>query len=397
MSGSNVPAVCETIELKVRLPSLKCDESILPDFGNLSDFGRQLGSIPGQLGRMAICLADQQLAALRAAIEQILDALETVFGEFPWSVPTPLWSNIKAPEWEFELKLSALFQEFKIYLITQLLDILGALAGPWLQIPIPFVPGCVLGDLLTSEGRAKIRNTIVEQLDAIASALGMPWDLTFSGQLGIRSIEAQAQMIVSRIYSEIIKTLNNVLHAALGALIQAFQQIWNKLGLPALVALLSIDFEALFDSIWNQVKDLAISMAEKLEMVINFFLDFDLQSLIEGALGAIANLWPFPFSVRALLEQVEGLLDTEYNLRSVELRFTRIMNAVKALFENLATMIIEIWLQAVTAFIQQVLAPLLQYIPFTMCTFLNLVAAPLFALPQLVGGLIPPPIEVEYS
>lgn len=397
MSGSNLPAVCESIELKVRLPSLKCDESILPDFGNLSDFGRQLGSIPGELGRMAICLADQQLVALRAAIEQILDALESVFGEFPWSVPTPLWSNLKAPEWEMELKLGALFQEFKIYLITKMLEILGELAGPWLQIPIPFVPGCVLGDLLTAEGRTKIRNTIIEQLDAIASALGMPWDLTFSGELGIRSIEAQAQMIVSRIYSEIIKTLNNVLHAALGALIRAFQQIWNSLGLPALVALLSIDFESLFESIWNQVKDLAISIQEKLEMVINFFLNFDLKDLIEAALGAIANLWPFPFKVRELLEQVQGLLDAEYNLIAPEIKFQRIMNAVKALFENLATMIIEIWLQAVTAFIQRVLAPLMQYIPFTMCTFLNLVAAPLFALPQLVGGLIPPPIEVEYA
>lgn len=397
MSGSQLPAVCETIELKIKLPSLKCDASILPDFGNLSDFGRQLGSVPGQLGRMAICLADEQLAALREAIDKILQALESVFGEFPWSVPTPLWGNLKAPEWEMELKLSAMFQEFKIYLITRMLEILGELVGPWLQIPIPFVPGCVLGDLLTAEGRAKIRRTISEQLDAIAEALGLPWDFTFSGELGMDSIEARAQMIVSRIYSEIIKTLNNVLHAALGALIQAFQQIWNQLGLPALVALLTIDFEALFDSIWNQVKDLAISMAEKLERVINFFLDLDLKSLIEGALGAIANLWPFPFSVRALLEQVEGLLNAEYNLQSVEIRFTRIMNAVKALFENLATMIMEIWLQAVTAFIQQVIAPLMQFIPFTMCAFLTLVAAPLFALPQLVGGLIPPPVQVEYA
>jgi AcrR family transcriptional regulator len=397
MSESALPAVCENIELKIRLPSLKCDQSILPDFGNLSDFGRQLGSIPGQLGRMSVCLVGEQLAALRAATEQILQALESVFGEFPWSVPTPLWGNLKAPEWEMELKLSAMFQEFKIYLITKMLEILGALAGAWLQIPIPFVPGCVLGDLLTAEGRTKIRNTISDQLDGIAQALGLPWDFTFSGELGLNSPEARAQMIVSRIYSEIIKTLNNVLHAALGALIQAFQRIWNSLGLPALVALLSIDFEALFDSIWNQVKDQAISMQEKLERVINFFLDLDLKNLIEGALGSIANLWPFPFSVRALLEKVEGLLNAEYNLVSPEIRFARIMNAVKALFENLTTLIMEIWLQAVTVFIQRVIAPLMQYIPFTICTFLSLVAAPLFALPQLVGGLIPAPVQVEYS
>ena len=397
MSGS-LPTFCNQIELKVTLPSLKCDESILPDLGNLSDFGRQLGSIPGQLGRMAACVAEQQLAALRAAIEQILEALETVFGEFPWSVPSPPWANIQAPEWDMELKMSALFQEFKIYLITRLLEIIASVIPlQWLNIPIPFVPGCVVGDLLTAEGRAKIRQTISDQLDAIAAALGMPWDLSFSGELGIENIEARAQMIVSRIYSEIIKTLNNILHAALATVIQVFNEIWKKLGLPALVALLSIDFEAMFESIWNQVKDLAISMAEKLEMVINFFLDLDLKDLIEAALGAIANLWPFATRVRELLESIGGLLDREYNLESPEIRFTRIMNSVKALFENLATMIIEIWLQAVTAFIQQVLAPLLQYIPFTMCTFLNLVAAPLFALPQAVGALIPPPIQVEYA
>jgi len=405
MSGTTLPATCEGVNFSVQLPELKCDSSILPDFANMQNFGRQLGSLPGQLGRMALCLAEEKAAQLRDAIKRILKLFDDIFVEFPLSVPTPVFGRLKIPELELELKLTALYNEFKLFWQNLIISILKKIPGlgfinQLLQIPIPFLGGPVLADLFTEEGRAKIRKAVSDKVDSISEALGMPWDFTFNGTLGIKNIEIQVQNILSRIWQIVQGMITNILQSALNVLTRitdAIKKIWDALKLPTLPDLTAFDFSNLFKSIWEVIDKLAISIQEKLQRAIDAVLNFDLKDWLSKTFGAIFRFipWPFPTIIRKLLDATGKILDAEYNLQSPEIKFSRIMTAVQQMLTNILNMIIELWLQLVSSFLRAILrffpiiADLLKLIPFTICSFLTLVAAPLFSLPNQVANLIP--------
>ena len=149
----------------------------------------------------------------------------------------------------------------------------------------------------------------------------------------------------------------------------------------------------MFTDFWNSIKHLAISLNEKMQRVMDYFLNFDLRVFLDKAFGALLKFiaWPFKTIVKLLLK----LSDIEFNLESIEIKFSRIMSAVQDLFYKIVTIIIELWMKIVKKFFEKIgLGALLKYIPFTFCTFLHLVAAPLFALGGIVTGLIPPEVRV---
>ena len=138
-------------------------------------------------------------------------------------------------------------------------------------------------------------------------------------------------------------------------------------------------------------------------------MDFDILSLLKPILGPLIKLWTYATKLRDLLK----LSDKEWGITSPEMKFSRVMNAVKSFFTNIVTMIYEIFLKAVMdaiAFIRRLITDVLRsvfnfimgflnqifaLIPFTFCKFLNLVAAPLLGLGNLVKGLLPPEISVS--
>lgn len=400
---------CEGIALGIKLPTLECTDGIHPNFGNLTDFGRGIGSLPGQLARMADCVSAEIAEKIQKAIDSLVKLFESIFGTYPWSASTPLFKNIKIPEYEMEVKLRALFHEFKIYLLMKFLNILAKFVGPILNIPIPFLSGCVLGDLLTPEGRAKIKAAIEKDIDAISKALGLPWDITFSGELGMNVKEFRVQTVLTRIYHKIQDMLTDLLFKALNALLAPINAIIKAvigIALPIVSEIKKLfDFEKLFSSIWDQVKNLAISIEEKLQKVIDFFLNFDITALLKKILGPLVGLWKFGTKIKDVLK----ISDAEWNVKSPETKFERVMQGVRAFFSNVVTMIYEIFLSAVKAAIKAItdiakklmepiigfLNALFKFIPFTFCTFLNLVAAPLLGMGNLVRGLLPSEIKVE--
>ena len=393
---------CEGIALGIKLPTLECTDGIHPNFGNLVDFGRGLGSLPGQLARMADCVTAEIAAKIQKAIDALMKLFDSIFG-------SSLFNGIKIPEFDLELKLRELFHEFKIFLLMKLLNILSHFIGPILNIPIPFLSGCVLGDLLTPEGRAKIRAAIAKDIDAISKALGLPWKFTFSGEFGLDALEFRIQSILTRIYHQIQDLLTNLLFKALDLLLRPINAIIKSvigIALPIITEIKKLfDFEKLFESIWNKVKDLAISIEEKLQKIIDFFLNFDISALLKKILGPLYRLWKFGTKLFNLLK----FSDHDWNIISFEIKFERVMQAVKAFFTNVVTMIYEIFLSAVRAAIKAIsdiakhlmdpiigfLNAIFKYIPFTFCTFLHLVAAPFLGVGALVKGLIPPEIKVE--
>ena len=96
------------------------------------------------------------------------------------------------------------------------------------------------------------------------------------------------------------------------------------------------------------------------------------------------------------MRELLNLSNIDWNYQAPEITFQRVMQAVKDLFANLMTMIYELWMKVVTAFFRLIgLDAILRYIPFTFCTFLNLVAAPVLSLGSTVTGLLPSSVTVK--
>ena len=401
MSETTIPAYCTNINIGVSLPTLKCDNSILPEFGNLSDFGQGLGSLPGQLGKIAPCVEGQVRQQIEDAISSITKTLERIFSAINITIPTPLWGNLEIPEIEFELRMRALWQEFKLYLQQKLYDIISKIPGlsfiiNLINIPIPFLTGVRLFDVFTAEGRARIRAAVSARLDAIADAMGLPWNISFDGTLGLKLPDLRLELIISRIFSEIERLLSSALWAALSVihtLTRPIQRIWQRLGFPILPTFRFPSFDEFFNSIWNSIKDLAISVQEKMQRAIDAMLNFDLGSFLRTAFGRILGriAWPFPTKIKQLL----NLVNRDWNLSAPELDFSRVVQAVQTLFNRIPQLILELWMQLVKPFFDAIkgilrgVAELLKYIPFTFCSFANLVARPLLSMGSTVSNLLP--------
>ena len=413
--STTLPSRCANVSLSVRLPQLDCTNNTLGDFGNLSDFGRGLGSIPGQLGGIVDCVAADVRAQIEQSIDSLTSTLRTIFAAINTTVPTPLFENLEAPEIELEMRTSSMWQEFKLYLQTALYNILSKIPGlefitNLINVPIPFLTGVKLLDVFTPEGRARIRAAVGDRLDAVSSALGLPWDATLDGDLGLNMPEVRRETIIRRIFSEIETMLTNVLASAvrvINTLTAPIRRIWSRLGFPNLPDLTSINFEDLFNSIWDGIKDQAISARDKLQRTMDALLDFDIGDYLESTFGSILKRipWPFPTRMRELVGIVTTVTEegtsTAGNLTIPEWDFSRVIRAVQGVLARLPGMILELFLQLIRPFLEAIegllggIAELLKYIPFTMCTFLNLVAAPLLGITGVVRSILPEGIAVN--
>lgn len=408
--SATFPSRCADVSLNVTLPSLSCTNDIMGNLGDLSNFGRGLGSLPSQLGNISSCVGEELRQQIESAIQTFTDTLNTLFNSINVTIPTPLWPNLQVPELEFDIRLRALWQDFKLYLQQQMYNIIKLIPGlgfivDLINIPIPFLSGIKVFDVFTSEGRARIRAAVSENLDSITEAMGLPWDLTFNGDLGFNLPEMKLELIISRIFSECERLLSGALWSALSIIhtlqpARLISRIWRNLGFPTLPTFSFPSFDEFFSGIWDSIKDLAISTQEKLQRAMDAILDFDLADYLETAFGSIlSRLAKFPTQIRQLL----SLVDQDWNLTLPEWNFSRVIQSVQTLFNRIPQMILELWLQLIKPFLDAIkgilagLAPLLDYIPFTMCAFLNLVAAPLFAISGTIQALLPPGINVQPS
>lgn len=398
---------CAGVQPVVKIPQLKCDQTILGDFGNLSDFGQALGSIPSQLGNIAYCVGEDLRRQIEAAIDNFNKALERIWKAIPSSLPDPVFKDLKIPELEFEARAKNLWQEFKLFFQKKLVEIVKNIPGlsfitNLINIPIPFLTGVRVLDVFTSEGRQRIRDAVGKRVDQIAKAIGGAWDTIYDGKLSLNAPAIKLEFVLDRIFSEIEKLLTNALWSTLGiiwSLTAPIRRIWNALGLPTLPSFKAPNFDEMFKNIWDKIKDLAVSTAEKIKKTIDSILNFDLKTFLQSTFGSILSRIPWPFGTK--IKEMLKLVDKEWNLKSPELDFGKLIAAVQKLFNRIPGLIFELWLSLIRPFLTAIrnllagVAELLKYIPFTFCTFLNLVAAPLLGFGAGLGRLLPPGVSVQ--
>lgn len=404
---SDLLSRCANVSLNVNLPTFSCTDDIMGNLGNLTDFGRGLGSIPAQLGGIIDCVADGLQQQIAQAIDNLLSTLRRIMGALNFSLPDPLFGTIQLPEYEFDLRMRALWNEFKLFLHQKLIDILSKIPGlsfilNLLKVPIPFLNGVYLVDVFTAEGRQRIFAAVREQIARIKTALGMPWNLEFDGDLTLTMPDFDVINIINRIFSEIQKALSNIIWTALNLitkLTQPIQKIWQALGFPLLPTFTVPSFDEIFGRIWNALANLGLSIYERMQRAMDALLNFNLRDILTQAFGAILSRipWPFPWTIKDILK----LTGYNWNLTLQELDFSRITQAVQDLFNRIPTLISELWMQLVKPFfeaIKKLLAPineLLKYIPFTFCSFIQLAASPILGLAGNVRSIIPSGIQIQ--
>jgi hypothetical protein len=405
----------------VKLPTFECSPDILGNFGNLTDFGRALGSIPGQLGAIVDCVAEDLRKQIEEAIKPYLDTIRAIMKVLNLRIPDPIFGTIEIPEFEFELRLAELWSDFKFYLYEKLIEIIRGILKflgferllNILKTPIPFLEGVYLIDVFTEEGRARIAKAVRDRLDQVAEALGMPWDLSFTGKLTLESPDFAVQNILRRVYSMVRKMIGDIIYNLLNLIPKLLfdlgdfvKKLWDALKLPFMPLLSLIqdafNFKKLFTNIWESVVEEFDNAVDRMEAMIERILNFNILDVLKLILPkvfweAIKKLWIFGDTVRKMLK----MSDEEWNLTLPEIKFARIMQAVQDLFDRIPTMLFELWLQIIKPFLEAInkvfaiFKPLLDLIPFTFCAFIRLFAAPVLGIAGVVRDMLPPGITIE--
>jgi hypothetical protein len=353
-----------TINTSDLVPDIGCSATLLPKPGDLAISLKNLASLPPRLA----LLGYQDLAnQIRTALKTIDDLL----GNFPISITKPVFGALSLPEYEWEIKARAIVAEFKLYVISKCLEIIGTIIDGLVTIPVPFLGNVNILRLFTDpEYRAEVKSRITNNLNGALAVVGR-LGKSFSGEFGLEAPEMQVQEIWSWFVMEMTNLATAILHQALGTLIQMFNKIWKALGLPALVALVTCDVEALIEA--------AIDSVSKLLPIEQYY------KMIVAALKAV-NIFGF-----SLLDLLGGAYEDV--TESAEITINRLISAAKDFAVKWPLYLIEVWMQAVTAFFNAIgLGALLQYIPFTFCSFLTLIG-----FPTSFAGLIPAtlPVTIE--
>jgi hypothetical protein len=350
-----------TINTSVLVPDIGCPATLLPKPGDLAISLKRLASLPAILTVLGYKeIADQ----IRTSLKSIDDLL----GNFPISITKPVFGSLSLPEIEWELKARALVAEFKLYVLAKCLEIIESVISGLLTISVPFLGSVNILRLFTDpEYRAEVKSRITNNLNGALAVVGR-LGKSFSGEFGLEAPEMQVQEIWSWFVMEMTRLATNILHQAFNTLIGMFNAIWNSLGLPALVALVTCDVEALIQA--------AIDSVSKLLPIEQYY------KMIVAALKAV-NIFGF-----SLLDLLGGAYEDA--TESAEITINRLISAAKDFAVKWPLYLIEVWMQAVTAFFNAIgLGALLQYIPFTFCSFLTLIG-----FPTSFAGLIPATLPV---
>ena len=316
-----------------------CPAVLIPSLNTLVDPMRSIGRLPGIARLAAYETAD--------SIQAELDSILKVFAQLPSNI-------IRIPELEWEMGARYLVTNFKVIFCIDVMNIIESVMPiGHLSLPIPLISGCVISDLLTSDGRTKI----IAACTHLSKSFGSLYP--FSGKLNIDIPDYYGHEVFQHVMIKIQDLLTNTIHAAFGSLISLFNTIWTSLGLPGLPALTTFDAESLINGFVSGVVGKGYA---ELQSVVTSIENIGIPVL--GTVGSIL-----------------GIADkSTYHFLNAESDLAKTIHGAKDLASKLPLYLIEQWMQLVTSFFHAIgLDALLQYIPFTFCDFLHIAAPALLS------------------
>lgn len=343
--------------------NIPCSGTLLPTRADLVNTFNQLISIASR---------PDIPEELKQQIKDILDDIESLLGNFPISVPNPLFSGLKIPEIEWERRIAAMIQEYHLYVQTKILEIINKIFSISFEINVLGINVDILRLWTDPAYVAELKKEVCDNIDTLFPLVPEAFQ-TYNGEYGVDSIELRCDVTWSYIMSQLNKGALGILHAALGGLIDKFSEIWDALGLPSLPALLTLDIkQIILDLIKQKKEELKNAVGEEVEKIRQQIQDL-LDTLSIGPFG--------------LLDIIGGEI-TEF-IEMAERKIDRKLEALRDFAENWPQYLIKKWMEVVTEFLEAIgLGDLLQWLTFDFCDFLKLIGVPTsITIPALPTGV----------
>ena len=347
-----------------------------------------------------------------AVIEDIIKQVED-FMALQEDLLSPWWQNGQIRNWQKEANdaWSELIDEFHMYIPTKILELISTV------IPIEFTV-TVMGievDLLRvleKEEQERLKKQITNEVDKYYALVPEGYQY-YKGEFGIECDEWKGKLTWAYFKNELVKWCTNLLQAAFGALIDAFKEIWDTLGLPSLPALLEFDVETFIRAQIDAFKEQALGELASLEAQLEQ-LKVDVETLAEDAKkdaeekiakleDDIVNFTINGFIVdqlkdvslfgMSLLDIIGG--DIETNVLCPEDQINELVRAARDWFAQWQKELIFMWIKKIKSFLDAIgLGAILDLLTITFCDFLKLIGVPMsidLTLPEL------PQIDVAVS
>ncbi len=359
--------------------SVPCDGTLLPTKAALTSLCVQIANLPSQLTveveRIKRQLAEEirdevrqellkRIAPIESAIESVksvIASLEKVLGNFPISLSKPVYKGVSIPDKEWERRITALCQEFHLYVQAKLLEIINSVLPVSFSIPVLGISIDIVQLFASPSYRASLKAQIAEQVDSLFGILPEVYQFYDGVRYGVNSIAIRAEIIFSYIMAKLQNGAMALIHGAIGGLISKFKTIWDTLGLPSLPALLTLDIGAIIEAKIASLVESLKNAPAKLKNEIR-----------KQIISAIESISVFGFSLASIIGG-----EIKDFVISLEEKIHRYVEALQNFAEQWPMYLLKKYMAKINKFFKLIgLGALFQWFTFDFCKFLKLVGVP---------------------
>ena len=350
--------------------SLPCEPVLLPKPSDLTNI---FNSIINQIALLEMSGLEKEAQELR----DLLEGIEKILGSFPMSISDPVFPTITVPEIEWERRITAMIQEYHLFVQVKIMEIVNTVLPISFSVPVMGLSIDVVKLFTDPNYKAILKSQISANVDSFYALIPDTYKV-FDGTYGLEVNDFKAEAVWNYIMSQLNKGALGILHGAFGGLIDKFSAIWSALGLPALPVLTDLNVEALIQAriqaIEEQIKNLDPTDIDAAE------------ALRREGLAALEKISLVGYSLLDLL----GGEPNDF-VESLEKRMDRFKTRLRDFGEEWPEFLIKEWMQKVTAFFEAIgLGALVQWITFTFCDFLKLIGLPsTISIPSTITVTIP--------
>ena len=352
--------------------TLPCDSVLLP---KPTDLVNIFNTIINQISLLEMNGFEKEAQQLR----DLLESIEDLLGSFPISISDPVFPTLTVPEIEWERRITAMVQEYHLFVQVKIMEIVNSVLPISFSVPIMGLSIDVVKLFTDPNYKVTLKAQIALDIDKYYALIPDTYK-TFDGTYGLEVNDFKAEAVWNYIMSQLNKGALGILHGAFGGLIDKFSSIWEPLGLPALPSLTDLNVEQL-------IKDKIESLEEQIKSAPDDLKD----SLRKEALAALEKISLVGYTLMDLL----GGEPNDF-VESMEKKMDRFKTRLRDFGEEWPKFLILEWMEKVTAFFEAIgLSALVQYITFTFCDFLKIIGLPTsLAIPAGITVSIAPLLNV---
>ena len=350
--------------------SLPCEPVLLPKPSDLTNI---FNSIINQIALLEMSGLEKEAQELR----DLLEGIEKILGSFPMSISDPVFPTITVPEIEWERRITAMIQEYHLFVQVKIMEIVNTVLPISFSVPVMGLSIDVIKLFTDPNYKTILKSQISANVDSFYALIPDTYKV-FDGTYGLEVNDFKAEAVWNYIMSQLNKGALGILHGAFGGLIDKFSAIWSALGLPALPVLTDLNVEALIQARIQAIEEQIKNLDPK---------DIDAaEALRREGLAALEKISLVGYSLMDLL----GGEPNDF-VESLEKKMDRFKTRLRDFGEEWPEFLIKEWMQKVTKFFEAIgLGDLVQWITFTFCDFLKLIKFPSsIAIPAGITVTIP--------